>query len=153
MSRRQKIFVQNQNVALAHLCCLCASSRRVRDTRRRNARAGEEGCENKEWKRVFSLSSDSLTTYLFCVVEEKERESILFGWRDLSISALNKTFEKRFPALPLIAKRGKKKKNKRRRRRRVAFGVVSKSICVITIKRDARRKRTRGGGQRESKRE
>ena len=48
MSRRQKIFVQNQNVALAHLCCLCASSRRVRDTRRRNARAGEEGCENKE---------------------------------------------------------------------------------------------------------
>ena len=48
MSRRQNIFVQNQNVALAHLCCLCASSRRVRDTRRRNARAGEEGCENKE---------------------------------------------------------------------------------------------------------
>ena len=72
--------------------------------------------------------------------------------RDLSISALNKTFEKRFPrALPIIKARQKEEEEKKKKKKSVAFGVVSKSICVITIKRDARRKQTRGGGQRESK--
>ena len=60
--------------------------------------------------------------------------------RDLS--ALNKTFEKRFPALPIIKARQKEEEEKKKKKR-VAFGVVSKSIRVITIKRDARRKENR----------
>jgi hypothetical protein len=80
LSRRQKFFVQK---ALSRISAVSRVVVSLKTRHRRNARAGKEGCgENKEWERVFSLSSNSLTTSFASVVEEKERESILFVWWD-----------------------------------------------------------------------
>ena len=70
--------------------------------------------------RESLLALEQQSHHLFRVVEEKERESILFVWLDeIYPLALNKTFEKRFPrALPIIKARQKEEEEKKKKRRR-----------------------------------
>ena len=100
LSRRQKFFVQK---ALSRATLLSLSSFHLRDTDETRARV-RKGARTKS-ERESSRSRATVSPPL--LRRRREGERINFVWVRRDLSALHKTFEKRFPALPIIKARQK----------------------------------------------
>jgi hypothetical protein len=69
--------------------------------------------------RESLLALEQQSHHLFCVRRRREGERKHFVLVRRDLSALNKTFEKRFPrALPIIKARQKEEEEKKKKRRR-----------------------------------